>query len=552
MAKKNKTTTKKKTTKTKQTGYTMKGNVPLLNQPGDVNFDSINAPQVQYEGIDPTNVDFNFDKINYDNIQADTLADRFMTTADYNMVDPAEIANEFGDVDREQRRLNSELSSELSLDAISTELQGLQNYTPAAAALKRETIAADNTFNTNERLRSLDAADAGLRTDLEAQRGRANAYASGGLPAGMSEKAYELGIRSRAADNAAASGFGVSSLAAAKASDLMSIGERIGLSQYGDSLLTNNIGARTSLLAPTKYSDAGSQVSAVPSFSAGQAAMAIASDANAGNITSRDALASRTQQEQFGTSLEQDTRKTNLEVQSSRDLNQAKLNLDASSANQAASIQTQSINADNSIRTQLAGAEITSTEKRFNADLKNNVATGNANRTFEASNINAGRALETAINNRAVKLEVDKTNTSVIFQDRQRIASEKFSSKQAAAANAAANARAAMSASASAAAIAAQREENAADREFQLQQQQTAYDIYQQQRQDGQNRQDAQIVGNMITKIPTIIAGIGAAGAAIDNWWSDDSSSGGSSLSSIPNFNIGGSVPDFDSKYVEY
>ena len=474
-------------------------NVPTLDTPADidpykfnVSADNVNADQVDY-----TDTTFDFNKLS-----ADRLADRFMTAADYTMIDPADVQGEFGDINRSEMTKNAALSSQLALNALDTELTGLQNYAPTAANLQRQEIAKDNTFNTEERLRALDSADPGIRTDLASQADRARAYAEGRVPDSILDRQLELGIQSSAADRAATGGFGAGSSAAMKAGQLMSAEQRIGLSQYGDQLLTSNVGNRTNLLAPTEYANAGSQISAAPSFSAGQASMAIASQANQGNITAKDALSSKAQQSQFKAGLEQDTNKTNLLTQSEKDLNQAKLDLQADSTN-----------ADNDIRTQLAGKQISSAEKQFNAQLSTNTAISNADRAFSAANANAGRALEVTTTNRAVALEVDKTNKTMVFQDMQRIATQKFQDQQARAANAAANARAAMSAGAQAAALEAQKAESAADREFQLSQQQMAYDIYQQNRGDAQSSASWANAGNMIARAPAIIS----AGSSIIN-----------------------------------
>lgn len=475
----------------------IKTDVPLLNQVQDIdpNAFNINADMVDAGQVDLTDPNFN-----YDQLSANRLADRFMTAADYTLLDPADVQAEFGDITRNEMRKNSALSSDLALDAIDTELQGLLNYAPTAANLQRQQVALDNTTNQSERLRMLEMADPNIRADLEAQRGRAGAYAEGRVPDSILDRQLELGIQSKAADRAASGGFGKGSSAAMKAGQLMSAEARIGLSQYGDQLLSNNIGQRTStLVADQQYATGGSQIQVMPSFSAGQASMAIASEANQGNITARDALANKTQQSQFQAELQQDANKTNLQTASQRDLSQAQLDLTAATTN-----------ADNSIRTQIAGKEINSAERRFNTELKTNTSIANADRAFQAANANAGRSLEITTTNRAVKLEVEKTNKSLVFQDMQRRASQAFSASQNAASRAA-------SSSNNAAAIAAQQAEAQADRAFQLQQQQQAYDISQQSRKDAQRSSNYAAIGTLITKAPDITKGIGSIADFVGN-----------------------------------
>lgn len=506
MASKNKTPKDKSKTTLVATKSKIKTDIPLVNTPGDIDphqFD-VTAGQVEAGQVDLTDPNFNYSKV-----KAGTLANRFMTSADYTLLDPADVQNEFGDITRSEMRKNAALSSDLALSAIDTELQGLLNYAPTAANLQRQQVALDNTTNQSERLKMLEMADPNIRGDLESQRGRANAYAEGRVPDSILDRQLELGVQSSAADRAASGGFGKGSSAALKAGQLMSAQQRIGLSQYGDQLLSSNIGQRTStLLADQQYAKGGSEISAMPSISAGQAAMSIASEANQGNITARDALENKTQQAQFKAGLEQDTNKTNLLTQSQKDLNQAELDLQADTTN-----------ADNDIKTQTIGKQINSAERQFNTELKTNTQISNADRAFQANNANAGRGLETATTNRAVKLQVETTNKNLVFQDQQRQKAERFSAGQNAAAQRGAAARSAASARSNAASLAAQQSEAQKDRDFQLQQQQQALDIYNKNRDQAQSSQTWQSVGGLITKAPQIISGLGSVADWISGWF---------------------------------
>lgn len=487
----------------------IKTDVPLLNAPEDIDASKFNvtADMVDAEQVDLTDPNFNFDKITANKITAGRLADRVMTAADYTLLDPADVQAEYGDITRDETRKNAALSSDLALDAIDTELKGLLNYAPTAANLQRQQVALDNTTNQSERLRMLEAADPNITKDLSSQRDRLTAYAEGRVPDSITDRQLELGIQSGAADRAAVGGFGAGSSAAMKAGQLMSAEQRIALSQYGDKALSANIDQRTgTLLAPQQMATGGASISVMPSMSAGQAAMAIASEANSGMITAKDALASKTQQGQFKSELQQDANKTNLMVQSDKDLNQARLDLEADTTSEANRLGAETTNADNSIRTQIAGKEINSAERRFNAELKTNTAVGNADRSFQAANANAGRSLEVATTNRAVKLEVEKTNKTLVFQDQQRIKSEKFTAGQNAASRAASGAASAASAANNAAAIAAQKEAADADRAFQLQQQQMALDLYYQNREDAQSSANWGAAGTVISRLPDIIS----------------------------------------------
>jgi hypothetical protein len=490
-------------------------NLPLLNYKdigGDITYDKIEAPKVKPTKFNFTDTNFQYDQVKADEVSAGSvtagnLAERFMTAADYAMVDPTQISKEFGDVNRQQMRENAQLSSDLALQALDTELQGLQNFAPAAAALKRAEIERDNQFNQAQRDAMLAAGDPAMRADLEAQAARARAFAEGRMPNTIEDRALELGIRSRAADRAGIGGFGARSGAAQKAASLMSAEQRIALSQYGDQALTSNIANRNQLLlAPTSYSDAGQQISVTPTVSGAQAAMQIANEANQyTNIRAETAYQGQMQQEQFRTNLQQETNKFNTGLAAERDLNQANLNMQAATfnvesalkadtANQAAALEASKANAANQLTASTTAAQIRSSETQAKAQLDWNTANANAQRKFEASQLNASNALKVMESNRNAKLEIQKTNKQMIFQDQQNRRAE-----------AAANARAAMSA-------AVQREQIAAnilmareDREFQLKQQTDAYNIYKENREQGQNVANAGAAGNALGRTETIV-----------------------------------------------
>lgn len=524
--------------------------LPTLKYPGDLTVGTVDAPQITNDPFNFTDTTFDYgqvdaqsvstDKITAGTVSADTLGNQFMTAADYAMVDPSKIAQEYGDINREQMGKNADLSSELALKYLDTELQGLKNFAPAAAALKRSQIAEDNTFNQSERDRQLAAGDPNLRTDLESQAARARAYAEGRVPDSIQDRALELTNRSRAADMAGAGGFGVRSSAARKASELMSAESRIQLSQYGDQALTSNIQNRSNLLlSPTQYSDAGSQIKVTPTQSGAQVAMGIASEANAGNITARDALSNLTQQEQYKTTNEQDTRKFNTGLAAERDLNQAKLNLDASTTNVGNQLQAdtvsasnalnasqfnatsaqnaQQINAANAIQTQSTAMGIKSNETQANAQLAWNTKNSNAQRVFEASSINTSNALQVAESNRTMRFDIQKTNKNMIFQDQQARKASAEASARASAAEAGANARAAMSYNAQKESLAAAASQREIDLQLALADRAEATRRYEEAIKRGQSMQNSGAAGTTISRIPSYVSGINSTITAINS-----------------------------------
>lgn len=522
-----------------------KSSVPLLNYKkvgGDITAPTVSAPDVSLDPFESTDTTIKYDPITgkkvtagtvkAGTVTADTLADRFMTTADYEMVDPSKISAEYGDIARGEAKANSKLSSEIALDQLDTELKGLKTYAPAAAALQRGEIANDNAFNQAQRLAQLEAADPNLQSDLMGQRDRANAFASGRMPSSIDDRALELGVRSKAADYASMGGFGVRSSAARKASELMSAEQRIGLSQYGDQLLTSNIGNRAQLLlAPTEYANAGSQISAVPSVSGSQLAANAQAQLNDKTIISSEtALANKTQQEEFKTGLEQDTRKFNTGLAATKDINQAQLNLQAGTTNVGNQLQAdtfnvsnqlqadtfnaqtdmraQEINAANAIDTQKFGIGIKSQESQFKSQLEFNLKNANADRAFQAANVNAGRAMDAMTSNRTTRLQIQQTNSQMIFQEQQQAKAEAAANGRAAMSERGAMARAQMSADLQreqlSANIALQREGMA----IQMDQQNKAYEVMKEGVKDSHNSQNSAAVGQTIAQSPSIYKGV--------------------------------------------
>lgn len=233
--------------------------------------------------------------------------------APYKFTDVKKFAKQYGEFNRGEMQKNYGLSKSFALDTLGTELQSLRNYVPAASALKRSETSADNIFNQQQRTQQLDTALPGVRNQLASQGQRAETFATGRVPGEIEDRAFEVGVRSGAADNANAGGFGARSSVARKASDLMSVGERIKLSQYGDSALSNNITQRTNVeLAPTEYSNAGQQVQVMPSQSFSQLGQQNFSNFNQTNLMpTSTAFSGQVQQNQFVTGQEQQTRQFN-------------------------------------------------------------------------------------------------------------------------------------------------------------------------------------------------------------------------------------------------
>lgn len=233
--------------------------------------------------------------------------------APYKYTDPFEFGEKYGEFARGEMSKNFGLSKDIAMEALDTELQGLKTFAPAASALKRQETSIDNIFNQAERTRQVEGAMPGVRQELASQTGRASTYAQGRLTSDIDDRALELGMRSRAADNAYAGGFGTRSSVARKTSDLMSAEERFKIAQYGENLLGTNVQTRANLeLAPTSYSDAGAQIKVTPEMSGSRLFMEGFSQAGAmTGLPAQTAFQGELNQQQFGTNIAQRTNEFN-------------------------------------------------------------------------------------------------------------------------------------------------------------------------------------------------------------------------------------------------
>lgn len=231
----------------------------------------------------------------------------------YDYTDPLEFATKFGDFNRDEIRKNFDVAKDLGQGAIEAELEGLQTFVPGATALKRNETSLDNQFNQAQRTGQLESVIPGIGKSFGDQRARAESYARGELPDSIEDRAFELGSASNAADAASAGGFGARSSVSKKISQLMSATQRLDLSRYGDQLLSSNLNQSVNtLLAPTEYSNAGSQINVNPRTNAGEAALnSLGMINNATMISTGDAYSSTVQQEQFRTGLRERTAQFN-------------------------------------------------------------------------------------------------------------------------------------------------------------------------------------------------------------------------------------------------
>ena len=269
----------------------------------------------------------------------------------YKKLRPKRYAKRWGKFTRQEMAKNFETAQGMALKTLETELAGLEKFAPAAGALKRRETALDNIFNQLERTKQIDEALPGFRQKFEDQYGqleesrgdiesqaeriatqgeRADIYATGRAPDEVTDRGLELNVRSRAADRARQGGFGAMSNVARKASDLMSAEQRLQIAQYGENLYSQNIQLGTQniqlsnqnvgmrgdimnqqanlLLAPTEYSNAGSQINVMPEVGAGRLTTSMMGELNQyGMIPAGQAASMVINQRQFRANLEQQT-----------------------------------------------------------------------------------------------------------------------------------------------------------------------------------------------------------------------------------------------------
>lgn len=264
------------------------------------------APNINGYGVSPADLTGLFPQ--------PTFADfNSIRGAKYKNVDPFDFAAKYGDFSRGELSKNFAQAQSFSDQTLSNELKNLQSYVPAASALKRSETALDNVFNQQQRQAQVNSALPGAMEALNAQGERAAAYAQGQLPNAIDNAGLELGIRSRAADQAYGGGFGTSSNVARKASDLMSAEQRFQIAQYGEGLTANNIQSKAALfLAPTEYSNAGSQINVNPTVSPAQlTANLLGQVTQTASIPAGQAFSSQIQQNQFDANLRQQTQQFN-------------------------------------------------------------------------------------------------------------------------------------------------------------------------------------------------------------------------------------------------
>jgi len=300
------------------------------NGDGSYSFNDVNGNPVRYQSTSGTGnsnlgVALPFDPGPFPAFP--TIGFEPIKQAPYRMIDPIQYAKQFGAANLAQMNTNFTQAGKFASTALDNELAGLQAFAPGAAALSRSETGNDNIFNQGQRTNQVNSVLPGARgrydsigNTLQSQRGRAETYASGRLTNDLLDRSLELGIRSSAADSATYSGIGPRSMAASKISDLQSAETRFGIAQYGENLLGTNINADEQLLreeqnlflAPTAYSNTGSQIRATPEVGAGRLTYQGAGMINEATLLSPgSALQSVTQQEQFKTSLAQRTNEFN-------------------------------------------------------------------------------------------------------------------------------------------------------------------------------------------------------------------------------------------------
>lgn len=234
------------------------------------------------------------------------------------LVDPLLSTVRTGNFSTDRYMAGVPLSQDLTMGLLASELMGLNAYVPAAAALTRNQLqqdqsfnfsraaeanlqnmsmlpainqadqaflAASNDFNQRERIKNLEASTPGAMDAIQEGMGRGREMAKGRLLSTAEDRAYEMLARSAAADSNQMRGFGDDSTFGKRASEMLSAEQRLGLMSQGDSMTDRwlKTGASVAMDQPVKQnplaardvfqgvtpqvSGIGGQIRATPSIS---------------------------------------------------------------------------------------------------------------------------------------------------------------------------------------------------------------------------------------------------------------------------------------------
>jgi len=275
------------------------------------------APGADTSGIDPK---YQPSQIGYGMAPADIEKlfpkPTHMKETKLDFTDPTAYAKTFQDYVNTSFTKNVDVSKNIALSELNTELEGMQAFVPAAQALQQKTVSADNTFNQEERTKQVNSVLGKQVENLDKQAEDAAVYASGRLPDSEMDKALTLNARGAAADKASVGGFGASSSVARKTSDLLDASQRLDIAKYGNSLVSSNASEEAALkLAPTEYANAGSQIKVTPGESAGaRQATTLAALNSYGLLPVQSGLTTTVQQKQVQANFTNDASKTNASI----------------------------------------------------------------------------------------------------------------------------------------------------------------------------------------------------------------------------------------------
>lgn len=463
----------------------------------DIKFDPITGKPINFTPTeDPERV--GFDPVRFKGAQGFTAQYDPFEAAPYDITDPMEFGKKYGDVVRGEMGKNAEFANTQANKTLENELATLQNFVPAAAALKRQQTSADNTFNQAERTKQVDETLPGAREALSAQGTRARTYAEGGIPNPILDRTAEIQARSVAADQASGGGFGVQSSAARKASDSLSLQQRLQLSQFGEGLTGQNLTQSEDLLmAPTQYSDAGAQIKVNPSLSPAQLSAQYSSEANQlGVLPTSQAISAQIQQSQFGTQLEQSTRQTNAQNNLQVSEFNAGQKQQSSQFNAGTDLSAQQFNSQGKFNAGQFNSTSLQQNRQFNTTADLGTQQFNSQQDFNVQNVNSQGKFGAAQFNYSGRANTSQFNANGEFQESQfnanaqnTFALEKFQYDAGYAA---------------AAAGAAQSNLNTG---LALQQQQQAQQVFQDQLAKAQAAGDTQAVSSLLAQLPGLITG---------------------------------------------
>lgn len=222
----------------------------------------------------------------------------------YSPIDPRLSAQFTGDYNRTAYGQNLDDSRQYTRALIESDLQAIQQFSPRAIALARQTLQEDNAYNQNQLVNNYESVVPGARALINENLDRARQLSTGRFSDNVQQRGFEASSRNLAADSNAFRGFGTDSPYSQKVSDLLSANERLKLQETGSNLAQKWLmTASQTVVDKPINANFSSRLPVTPSVSGSQLATGQLAELNQlTTISPTAALQSDIQQRQFDVS----------------------------------------------------------------------------------------------------------------------------------------------------------------------------------------------------------------------------------------------------------